>query len=129
MILNLGYKDGKTYKIDLKGKEHLIIGKRIGDEINGEDLGLPGYVIKLTGGSDTAGTPMRYDVDGTGRKRVLLSGPPGFRPKEKGERRRKSVRGNTYSQEIAQVNAVVIKEGQTPLSELLGEKQEQKQEQ
>ena len=42
------------------------------------------------------------------KKRVLLSGPPGFHPKEKGERRRKMIRGNTITEDIVQINTVIV---------------------
>ncbi|NPA22226.1 MAG: 30S ribosomal protein S6e [Candidatus Micrarchaeota archaeon] len=116
MILNLSH-EGKSYKIPLDGKEELFLGKKIGDEV---DIGLiaPGYKVRITGGSDTSGIPMRKDVHGSGKKYVLLSRGPGYRPKEKGVKKRKLVRGNTISNDIAQVNAVVIVVGETPLEEL-----------
>ncbi len=126
MIVNISHK-GKTYKLELpKEKEAYIIGKRIGDVIEGDVLGLGGYKLKLTGGSDESGFPMRKDISGAVKKQALLSSPPGFRPKRKGERRRKTVRGNTYSQDIVQVNTVVVEEGKEPLENILGKKEEKK---
>ncbi len=126
MIVNISHK-GKTYKLELpKEKEPYIIGKRIGDVIEGDVLGLGGYKLKLTGGSDESGFPMRKDISGAVKKQALLSSPPGFRPKRKGERRRKTVRGNTYSQDIVQVNTVVVEEGKEPLENILGKKEEKK---
>lgn len=124
MILNIGTRTGKTYKIEI-GQEKIIYikGKKIGDEIEGDPFGLPGYVLKLTGGSDNSGFPMRPDVHGSGKKKVLLSSPPGFWPSREGERRRKTVRGNTYSEEIVQVNAVITKEGSIPLDQLFSNKE------
>ncbi len=126
MKMNLGTPEGKTYTVSLEGKESAVVGKRIGDVIDGSLIGLPGYKIKLTGGSDSSGFPMRYDVEGTGKKRVLIGRGPGLRKKavkkHKGVRLRKMVRGNTYSSEIVQVNAMVVEkeEGALPIEELLG---------
>ena len=116
MILNIGTKSGKTVKIELpKEKEAAIIGKKIGDEIDGAMLGFAGYVFKLTGGSDSSGFPMRKGVHGTRKVSLLLSGGVGYNPKRKGEKQRKTVRGETYSEDIVQVNMVVVKEGHEPL--------------
>ena len=52
----------------------------------------------------------------------------GFFSKRKGERRRKMVRGNNYTQDIIQVNAKVVKAGSVSLEELFGKKEEDKKE-
>ncbi|MEM1659323.1 MAG: 30S ribosomal protein S6e [Candidatus Jordarchaeales archaeon] len=88
-----------------------LIDVKIGEIVKGDPLGLVGYELQVTGGSDKDGFPMRPDIEGPGRKRVLLSSGPGFRPKKKGERRRKLVRGNTISYDIYQVNMKVVKKG------------------
>jgi small subunit ribosomal protein S6e len=51
---------------------------------------------------------MRADVLGGVKKYVLLTRGTGLRKAEKGERRRKLVRGNTITEEIYQVNAVLV---------------------
>lgn len=84
-----------------------LIGMRIGDEIDGAIVGLKGYKLVIRGGSDNSGFPMRPDIRGGVKKRVLLSGPPGFWPREKGERRRKIVRGDTITEDIVQINVAI----------------------
>jgi small subunit ribosomal protein S6e len=113
-------KTGKAYKIEGKDSEAstLFIGKRIGDLVDADILGLGGYVLEIKGGSDKDGMPMRKDVTGTARKRILITAPPGYRPKEKGKRRRKSVRGNEISTELLQINVVVKEYGRKALEEL-----------
>ena len=117
-------EDGKVKTIELDPKVFsLFIGKKIGDELDGSILGYQGYKIKITGGTDRDGFPMRPDVSGARRVRILLSGGIGFKPLEKppskkkkrrqrrrkkGLRRRKSVRGNVISDAIAQINAVLV---------------------
>ena len=114
-------KNGKTYQITLdEKKSRALIGKRIGEVVPGDLIGLPGYEVEITGGSDKDGFPMRPDVHGGVRKRVLLSGPPGFHPTRPGERRRKTIRGNMITDEIVQVNAKIVKEGEKPIEEILG---------
>lgn len=84
-----------------------FIGLKIGDEIGGEIVGLKGVKLVITGGSDISGFPMLPFISGPVKKRVLLSGPPGFHPREKGERRRKTVRGNTIAPDIVQINTKI----------------------
>ncbi len=118
---------GKTYQKELdKNQEKVLYGVKIGDKIKGDPFGLVGYELVITGGSDKDGFPMRSDLHGTTRKRLLLAKGPGFHPKRKGERRRKMIRGNTIAEDIAQVNAKVVKKGDKPLEELMpkGEKKE-----
>lgn len=85
-----------------------LIGLKIGDTFDGSIIGLKNVKLKITGGSDNSGFPMRPDIMGGVKKRVLLSGPPGFHPREKGERRRKMVRGNTITEDIVQINTKIV---------------------
>ena len=50
----------------------LLAGRKIGDKIAGAHLGLEGYELQITGGSDTAGFPMTKMIDGGIRKKALL---------------------------------------------------------
>ncbi len=110
----------KSYQIDIE-KERVagLFGKKIGEQFDGSLLNLSGYMLQITGGSDKDGFPMRPDIEGIGRRRALLGGPPGFHPKLKGERKRRSVRGNTLSEDINQVNVKVVKPGDKTLEDLL----------
>lgn len=122
--MNIGTKEGKTYTLEIpKEKEMLIVGKRIGEVVDGNDFGLPGYKLKLSGGSDSSGIPMRGDVSGQRKTKVFIADRPGLRPKRKGERRRKTVRGAVFSTETVQVNAQVVEQGSIPLEEILGKKE------
>lgn len=95
-----------------------FIGKRIGDDIDGALIGYPGYMFSVTGGSDLAGFPMRRDVHGGVKKRILAS-KPGVGVKNqmirKGDRMRRLVRGNTITDQIVQVNCIILKEGKVQL--------------
>ena len=112
-------KTGKSFQAEVpKDKEALFIGHKIGESVEGGALGAAGYVFKITGGSDLSGFPMRPDVSGPRRIKVLLGGKPGYRQKKKGERQQRHVRGNLISDEIMQVNSVVSGEGSKPLAEI-----------
>ncbi len=100
----------KSYQITLSSdKARRLYGYKIGDVIEGGLVGLPGHNLMITGGSDYAGAPMLPTLPGPGKRYVLLSQPPGFRPKEKGLRKRKFVRGNTISEATVQVNIVILR--------------------
>jgi len=109
----------KTYKKELKGADaEKLVGKKIGDKFRGEILDLPGYELQITGGSDSSGFPMRPDLHGQGRKKVLMSKGVGFKPKYKGQRKKRTLHGNTISPNIVQVNVKVIKAGSKKLEEI-----------
>ena len=110
---------GKSFQKEIDGE--IFYGKKIGDKIEGSVIGLDNYELVITGGSDKQGFPMRKGVHGTARKKLLLSGGPGYRPRRKGVRRRKSVRGEVVSPEIAQLNLKVVKEGDKKFEDILKE--------
>jgi len=85
-----------------------LIGLRIGDRFSGSIIGLKNVELEIRGGSDNSGFPMRPDIPGGVKKKVLLSNPPGFHPREEGERRRKMVRGNMVTDNIVQINTVIV---------------------
>jgi small subunit ribosomal protein S6e len=95
---------GKSTSRELKDNDaNVLLGLQVGQETDASILGLQGK-IKITGGSDKSGVPMRGDVAGVPRKRVLLSKGVGLQDVKKGLRKRKLVRGNIISEEIYQVN-------------------------
>lgn len=100
---------GKSQRIEVEGsKAAPLIGRRIGDTVDGMIVGLSGYKLQITGGSDKDGFPMRPDIHGGVRTRIILSGGPGFKPRRKGERRRKTLRGNVITEEIVQINMKIV---------------------
>src|SRR5438132_1200079 len=53
-------KSGKSYKRDITGHyANALIGKKLGEDLDGLYVGLPGYKLQITGGSDKDGFPMR----------------------------------------------------------------------
>jgi len=105
-------KDGKSYKRDITGHyANALIGKKLGDDLDGLYVGLPGYKLQITGGSDKDGFPMRSDLPGPRRKGLLVSGGVGFHPPRPGIRKKKTVRGNTVSPDILQLNLKIVQRG------------------
>ena len=96
-----------------------LVGMKIGEEFDAAPMGLAGYTLCITGGSDKNGFPMKKDVEGSRRMKSLLSGGIGFKPSRKGQRRRKTVRGNTISDDIVQINTIVVKKGSKSIEDLL----------
>ncbi|MBI3051949.1 30S ribosomal protein S6e [Candidatus Woesearchaeota archaeon] len=94
-----------------------LVGLKIGDKVGGEPLGFGGFEFEVSGGSDYCGFPMRKDIPGVGRKRVLAVSGVGFRMAAKGIRQRKTVCGNTIHERTAQVNLKVLKEGKDNIFE------------
>jgi small subunit ribosomal protein S6e len=120
-------KSKKAFQKEIEQKASGFMGKSIGDKVKGDSIGLPGYELQMTGGSDAQGFPMRRDFEGIARKRLLLSIGPGFHPEMRGQRKRKSVRGNTVSAAISQINVKVVTYGSKPMEQLLGEPKKEKE--
>jgi small subunit ribosomal protein S6e len=109
-------RKGRTIAQELKDRTaQPLLGTRVGSIIDSSIVGVAGGKLKITGGSDKSGTPMRPDVHGGVRKYVLLSTGVGNRSEA---RVRKLVRGNMVTEEIYQLNSMLI-EG------ILPEKQEE----
>ncbi|RJX44725.1 30S ribosomal protein S6e [Halonotius aquaticus] len=101
--------DGQTYQHEVDGQDaNRFLGRELGEEVDGGAVGLDEYTLKLTGGSDETGRPMREDVPGAQIRERLLEGGVGFNPTRDGERKRITVRGRQVSEETAQVNATIV---------------------
>lgn len=73
---------------------------------------LQGYVVRISGGNDKQGFPMKQGVLTHGRVRLLLSkGHSCYRPRRTGERKRKSVRGCIVDANLSVLNLVIVKKG------------------
>ncbi len=100
----------KSFQITLTGdKAAVFLEKRIGDYVDSSVVGIAGMRLLITGGSDNTGFPMLKTLPGGAKRALLLSGPPGFHPRNKGERRRKFVRGNMITEDIVQINTKLVK--------------------
>lgn len=109
--LTISDKSGKTIAQELKDKTaQPLLGTKVGSILDSSIVGVAGGKLKITGGSDKSGTPMRPDVHGGVKKYVLLPTGVGNRSEE---RIRKLVRGNMVTEEIYQLNSVLV-EGVLP---------------
>ena len=113
-------KKGKSYQIQVEGHHaNSLIGKKIGDEVDGIFISLPGYKLQITGGTDKDGFSMRPDLPGMGRRKLLFSDGSGFNAPELGMRKKKSVRGQIIGQDIVQINMKVTKYSSKPIENLI----------
>ncbi|MFO7795141.1 MAG: S6e family ribosomal protein [Promethearchaeati archaeon] len=119
--LNISAPDGEfksqSRKITLdENRFSRLEGMKIGDTLRGGLIGFPNYEFLITGGSDSSGFPMRKDIHGPVKKKILVSKrSTGYRPKRDGQKRRKTVRGNEITADMTLVNLKVIKMGETEL--------------
>ena len=113
-------KTGRSYNVAVSGHHaNSLIGVNIGEIVDGVFVGLPGYELKITGGSDGNGTPMRSDLPGNKRIKLLLSDSKGFHEKYPGQRKRVAIRGSAISAEIVQINMAVAEYGPKSIEECL----------
>ncbi|ARS90610.1 30S ribosomal protein S6e [Natrarchaeobaculum aegyptiacum] len=113
---------GSSYQLEADGQDaNRFMGKSIGEEVDGAAVGLDGYTLEITGGSDDAGRPLNPDVAGSSLTEVLMEGRQvGYKPERSGERRRITVRGSEISDAVAQINASVADAGSASIEDLLG---------
>jgi small subunit ribosomal protein S6e len=117
-------ESGMTYQVDVSEQDaNRFIGKEIGEEVDGNAVGLTGYTLEVTGGSDNAGRPMREDVRGADLQSVLLEGGTGYSPSREGERKRVTVRGREISDNTRQINARISSRGGEAVEDLLGDEE------
>ncbi|MBI5390898.1 30S ribosomal protein S6e [Candidatus Woesearchaeota archaeon] len=117
-------KMGKCVQKEVKDAQaSVLLGKKVNDMISGDLLGFAGYEFQITGGSDYCGFPMRADVQGPVRKRILAVEGIGIKKIGRGTKQRKTVCGNTIHDKISQVNLKILKHG---TEKLIEEKAEEK---
>ena len=105
--------DPKTKKSEASevkdANAQLLIGRRIGEVLDGATIGLTGKIM-ITGGSDRAGFPMRSDIMGGGKNYVLMTRGIGYKTGERGVKKRRLVRGGTITEETFQINGKRVDE-------------------
>jgi small subunit ribosomal protein S6e len=100
---------GQSQIVELEGPRAVpLVGRRLGETIDGAALGLGGHKVKITGGSDKDGFPMRPDIHGGVKTRVVTAQGVGFHPSSKGQRRRKTLRGSVITEEAVQINMKIV---------------------
>lgn len=121
MKLNIAYPANGTQKvieIDDDTKLRSFYDRRISAEVDGSCLGedYQGYIFRISGGNDLQGFPMKQGVMTNTRVRLLLrEGLSCYRPRRRGERKRKSVRGCIVSAELSVLNLIVVKKGEADI--------------
>jgi small subunit ribosomal protein S6e len=100
---------GESQIADLEGSRAVpLVGRKLGETIDGAAVGLGGHKLKITGGSDKDGFPMRPDIHGGVKTRIIVSNGVGFHSTHKGARRRKTVRGSVITEDTVQINMKII---------------------
>ena len=125
----------RSVQLEKDQKECPVLGRKIGDTLPGDFLGLEGYEMKITGGHDKDGFAMRKDIEGMAKRKVLLTKGVGFSARLKrkkilkdtikGLRKRKSLRGNTISLDVVQINCKITKSGSKAFNEMFPPKQKE----
>ena len=104
----------KLIDIDDEKKLRVFYEKRMGQEVPADSIGdeWKGYVVRVAGGNDKQGFPMKQGVITNGRVRLLLStGHSCYRPRRTGERKRKSVRGCVVDSNLSVLALVIVQKG------------------
>ena len=114
-------KTGKSYSKALASE--VFKNKKLGDKVDGSSIGLSGYELQITGGSDKSGFPMHPDLQGFARKKALMGKAIGSRIKIKGMKQRREIIGNQITLNTAQVNLKVIKQDEKSLDSLFGKEE------
>ncbi|MBT4376897.1 30S ribosomal protein S6e [archaeon] len=135
--INVSEKSGKTYKLETEAEG--LIDKELHEKVDGKLVSpdLEGYELEITGASDKSGFTVMKEVEGIGRKKILLNYGKGMhkRPKREGKKKqsnptpkglrlRKTVRGKVISSELSQINLKVIKAGKKSLEDIFNPKTE-----
>lgn len=111
----------KVIEIDDEKRLQNLYERRMAQEIEGSLLGedFDGYILRISGGNDKQGFPMRQGVLCNHRVRLLCQkGHKAYRPRRAGERKRKSVRGCIVSHDISVLNLVVTQIGEKTIEGL-----------
>merc|ERR1712235_146931 len=105
-------------EVDDERKLRTFYEKRMAAEVAADPLGdeWKGYMVRISGGNDKQGFPMKQGVLTHGRVRLLLSkGHSCYRPRRTGERKRKSVRGCIVDANLSVLNLVIIRKGENEI--------------
>ena len=113
-------KTGRSASMQLDSdKSAFLMNHKINEIIDGTVLGLSGYKLKITGGSDKSGFALNSSIGGSIKTKVLRK--VATSGKRKGEYERKTVRGNSISADTELVNMAIVEYGDKPASELFPE--------
>ena len=111
----------KKFEFEDEKQLRIFMDKRIGQEVDISTLGekFKNYIVRITGGNDKDGFPMMLGVATSNRVRLLLDGSLGcYIPLRDGQRRKKTVRGCVVSMDLAVLNVVIVKKGDSEIEGL-----------
>lgn len=111
----------KLIDIDDDKKLRPFMDKRISQEVDASCLGneWKGYVVRISGGNDKQGFPMKQGILTNNRVRLLLArGHSCYRERRSGERRRKSVKGCIVDSNLSVISLVIVKKGEQEIDGL-----------
>merc|ERR1712062_828184 len=104
----------KLIEIEDERKMRPFYDRRMAQEVSAESLGdeWKGYIVRICGGNDKQGFPMKQGVLTAGRVRLLLGkGHKCYRQRRTGERKRRSVRGCIVDAQLSVLNLAIVKKG------------------
>ena len=121
---------GNSYQFTVEGKEaNRLIGKEIGDEVEGKLIGLDGYTLLLTGGSDIIGRELNKEIKGSAPRKILITDKSVHKNSlRSGERKRIIVRGREISEQTSQINTVVSSKGKISIEDIVNSTEETEEE-
>ena len=96
----------------------LFYDKKMGEEIDGGLISpaYAGYIFKISGGQDKQGFAMIQGVFANKRVRLLMKKcHKCFKPRRKGFKKKKSVRGCIVGPDIKMLQLVVVQKGEKPI--------------
>ncbi|XP_032960847.1 40S ribosomal protein S6-like [Rhinolophus ferrumequinum] len=105
----------KLIEVDDECKLHTFYEKHMATEVAADALGeeWKSYVVRISGGNDEQGFPMKQGVLTHGRVHLLLSkGHSCYKPRRTGERKCKSVQRCIVDANLNVLNLVIIKKGE-----------------
>eukprot|EP00353_Schmidingerella_taraikaensis_P009510 CAMPEP_0185582786 /NCGR_PEP_ID=MMETSP0434-20130131/21121_1 /TAXON_ID=626734 ORGANISM="Favella taraikaensis, Strain Fe Narragansett Bay" /NCGR_SAMPLE_ID=MMETSP0434 /ASSEMBLY_ACC=CAM_ASM_000379 /LENGTH=239 /DNA_ID=CAMNT_0028201705 /DNA_START=17 /DNA_END=736 /DNA_ORIENTATION=+ len=114
----------KVLEVDDEKQLRVFYDRRMAQEVEADVLGeeWKGYVFRISGGNDKQGFPMAQGIMINGRVRLLMGkGSCYYRPRVKGERKRKSVRGCIVGGDLSVLNLIVVKKGENEIPGLTDE--------
>ncbi|CAF0878656.1 unnamed protein product [Brachionus calyciflorus] len=111
----------KLLEVEDDRKLRPFMDKRISQEVDASCLGdeWKGYVVRISGGNDKQGFPMKQGILTNNRVRLLMArGTSCYRERRSGERRRKSVKGCIVDGNLSVLSLVVVKKGEQEIDGL-----------
>jgi len=114
---------GAQKLIDIEDDKKLrpFMDKRISQEVEAGCLGneWKGYIVRISGGNDKQGFPMKQGILTSNRVRLLMArGTSCYRERRSGERRRKSVKGCIVDNNLSVLSLVIVKKGEQEIDGL-----------